>query len=102
MAHGVRDGKRYALDSRAVTERYDFIVIGAGIGGLASAHYLRRARPRARILILDNHDDFGGHARRNEFDVGGRLLLGYGGSESLEGIRRRWSSVARECASLTI
>jgi spermidine dehydrogenase len=99
VAHGVRDGKRYALDSRPVTEQYDFIVIGAGIGGLASAHYLRRARPRARILILDNHDDFGGHARRNEFDVGGRRLLGYGGSESLEGIRRRWSSVARECVA---
>ncbi len=99
VAHGVRDGKRYALDSRPVAEQYDFIVIGAGIGGLASAHYLRRARPRARILILDNHDDFGGHARRNEFDVGGRPLLGYGGSESLEGIRRRWSGVARECVA---
>jgi spermidine dehydrogenase len=99
VAHGVRDGKRYALDSRPVTEQYDFIVIGAGIGGLASAHYLRRARPKARILILDNHDDFGGHARRNEFNVGGRLLLGYGGSESLEGIRRRWSRVARDCVA---
>jgi spermidine dehydrogenase len=99
VAHGVRDGKRYALESRPVTEQYDFIVIGAGIGGLASAHYLRRARPKARILILDNHDDFGGHARRNEFNVGGRLLLGYGGSESLEGIRRRWSRVARDCVA---
>lgn len=99
VAHGVRDGRRYALDSRAVTERYDYIVVGAGIGGLASAHYLRRARPKARILILDNHDDFGGHARRNEFQVGGRLLLGYGGSESLEGIRRRWSPVARDCVA---
>ena len=99
VAHGVRDGQRYALDSRPVSERYDFIVIGAGIGGLASAHYLRRARPGARILILDNHDDFGGHARRNEFNVGGRFLLGYGGSESLEGVRRRWSRVARECVA---
>jgi len=99
VAHGVRDGRRYSLDSQPVSERYDYIVIGAGIGGLASAHYLRHARPRARILILDNHDDFGGHARRNEFNVGGRLLLGYGGSESLEGIRRRWSKVARECVA---
>jgi spermidine dehydrogenase len=99
VAHGVRDGKRYDLRSRPVSERYDFIVIGSGIGGLASAHYLRQARPRSRILILDNHDDFGGHARRNEFDVGGRFLLGYGGSESLEGIRRRWSAVARDCVA---
>ena len=99
VAHGVRDGKRYDLRAQPATERHDFIVIGAGIGGLAAAHYLREARPQARILILDNHDDFGGHARRNEFDVGGRLLLGYGGSESLEGIRRRWSPVARACVA---
>ena len=99
VAHGVRDGRRYSLDSQPVTERYDYIVIGSGIGGLASAHYLHQARPRASILILDNHDEFGGHARRNEFNVGGRLLLGYGGSESLEGIRRRWSAVARACVA---
>ncbi len=99
VAHGVRDGRRYDLRSRPVTEQYDFVVIGAGIGGLASAHYLRQARPGARILILDNHDDFGGHARRNEFNAGGRFLLGYGGSESLEGIRRRWDRVARECVA---
>jgi spermidine dehydrogenase len=97
VAHSVRDGQRYAPDSKPVTERYDYIVIGSGIGGLASAHYLRQARPKARILIVDNHDEFGGHARRNEFNVGGRLLLGYGGSESLEGVRRRWSRVARDC-----
>ena len=97
IAHSVRDGQRFALDSVPVTEQYDYIVIGSGIGGLASAHYLQAARPKARILILDNHDEFGGHARRNEFNVGGRLLLGYGGSESLEGVRRRWSKVARDC-----
>ena len=99
VAHSVRDGKRYELGLQPVTERYDYIVIGAGIGGLASAHYLRAARPKARILILDNHDDFGGHARRNEFNVNGRLLLGYGGSESLEGVRRRWTRVARDCVA---
>jgi spermidine dehydrogenase len=99
VAHGVRDGKRYDLRAQPLSESYDFIVIGSGIGGLASAYYLRRARATARILILDNHDDFGGHARRNEFTVGGRLLLGYGGSESLEGIRSRWSPVARECVA---
>ncbi len=71
------------------------IVIGAGIGGLASAHYLQQARPRARLLILDNHDEFGGHARRNEFEIDGRRLLGYGGSESLDAPRTRWSPVAR-------
>jgi spermidine dehydrogenase len=99
VAHGVRDGRRYQPNSVPVSEQYDLIVIGAGIGGLASAFYLQRARPRARILILDNHDDFGGHARRNEFVVDGRLLLGYGGSESIDAPRRRWSAVARSCIS---
>ncbi len=63
---------------------YDLVVVGAGVSGLAAAWFQRRRHPEARILILDNHDDFGGHARRNEFHSGGRLLLGYGGSQSLE------------------
>jgi len=99
IAHGVRDGRRYDLLGQPVAEHYDVVVIGAGIGGLATAHYLRKARPRARILIVDNHDDFGGHARRNEFNVDGRLLLGYGGSESMEGPKTRWTNVARACVA---
>jgi spermidine dehydrogenase len=35
-------------------------------------------------LILDNHDDFGGHARRNEFQLDGRTIIGYGGNQTLE------------------
>ena len=63
---------------------YDLVVVGAGISGLAAAHYYRKEKPDARILILDNHDDFGGHAKRNEFQVDGRTLIGYGGSETLQ------------------
>src|SRR6266568_3840995 len=63
-------------------ERYDLVVVGGGISGLAAAYFYRRAKPQARILVLDNHDDFGGHAKRNEFTVDGRLLMGYGGSQS--------------------
>ncbi len=99
IAHGVRDGRRYDLNAAPVSEHYDVVVIGAGLGGLASANYLHRARPKARILIIDNHDEFGGHARRNEFNVDGRFLLGYGGSESLDSPRRRWSQVARDCVA---
>ncbi len=63
---------------------YDLVVVGAGLSGLAAAYFYRQANPDASILILDNHDDFGGHARRNEFNVSGRKLIGYGGCQSLE------------------
>ncbi|MFI4889533.1 MAG: NAD(P)-binding protein [Steroidobacterales bacterium] len=96
IAHGIRDGRRYEFGSEPVAEHYDLVVVGSGIGGLAAAHYVRQARHKARILMLDNHDDFGGHARRNEFNVDGRFLLGYGGSESMEG-PNRWTRVARSC-----
>jgi spermidine dehydrogenase len=63
---------------------YDLVVVGGGISGLAAAHFYRKQKPKARILILDNHDDFGGHAKRNEFQSGGRTLIGYGGSQTLQ------------------
>jgi spermidine dehydrogenase len=63
---------------------YDLIVVGAGLSGLSAAHFYQKQHPQARILILDNHDDFGGHATRNEFRAGGRSLIGYGGAQSLE------------------
>ena len=63
---------------------YDLVVVGGGISGLSAAHFFRREEPRARILILDNHDDFGGHAKRNEFQVHGETRIGYGGTESID------------------
>jgi spermidine dehydrogenase len=65
-------------------ERYDLVVVGAGISGLSSAYYYRRQNPDARILILDNHDDFGGHAKRNEFSLNGDTRIAYGGTESID------------------
>ena len=66
------------------SEFYDLIVVGGGISGLAAAHFYRKQKADARILILDNHDDFGGHAKRNEFQLDGRTIIGYGGSQTLE------------------
>src|SRR5580698_4773971 len=83
-AHALRDGKEWP-DSVADAESYDLIIVGAGISGLAAAYFYRKfAGANARILLLDNHDDFGGHAKRNEFQAGKRLLLGYGGTQSIE------------------
>jgi len=86
-AHRLRDGA--APDSFGAAEdtqeHYDLVVVGGGISGLAAAYFFRQSAGKsARILILDNHDDFGGHAKRNEFRVGGRLLLTNGGTQSFE------------------
>lgn len=79
-----REGHRFALGGLKVTEHYDMVVVGAGISGLAAAWFYRQQNPDAKILILDNHDDFGGHAKRNEFNVNGNTVLTYGGSESFQ------------------
>ena len=76
-AHNLRDGD-FWKNQREITdtgERYDLVVVGGGISGLSAAHFYRVGRPDAKILILDNHDDFGGHAKRNEFHLGGKLHL---------------------------
>ena len=66
-------------------ESNDLIVVGGGISGLSAAYfYQERTSSNQNILILDNHDDFGGHAKRNEFQVDGREMLTYGGSQSIE------------------
>jgi spermidine dehydrogenase len=87
VAHRMRDGESAGSLGEAVQtgERYDLVVVGGGVSGLAAAHRFREKTGRhARILILDNHDDFGGHAKRNEFQAGGRMVLSYGGTQSIE------------------
>ena len=75
-------------------EHYDLVVVGGGLSGLAAAYFHRRTNPGARVLVLDNHDDFGGHAKRNEFRIDGRTRVGYGGTESID-TPSSYSDVAR-------
>ena len=86
-AHLNRDGDFWKTAGKPIKtgESYDLVVVGAGISGLAAAYFYRAAAGRStRILLLDNHDDFGGHAKRNEFHIAGRMLLMNGGTMSIE------------------
>lgn len=97
VAHALaREGARWPRPARQTDPTYDLVVVGAGVSGLAAAWLFRQqVGAHARILVLDNHDDFGGHAKRNEFVVDGRTLIGYGGSQSLEA-PASYSLVARQ------
>ena len=84
VAHSMRDGKSWDT-GEDTNETYDLVVVGGGMSGLGAAYYFReQAGPDAKILLLDNHDDFGGHAKRNEFQVRGRLLIARGGTMYVE------------------
>jgi spermidine dehydrogenase len=88
--HALRDGTFWPHAPRAADtgERYDLIVVGGGISGLSAAYlYQKQHGFRRRVLILDNHDDFGGHAKRNEFDLGGHLHLMNGGTLEIDSPR---------------
>lgn len=96
IAHSLRDGTFWQNANPAIDtgENYDLVVVGGGISGLAAAYFFReKAGPSARILILENHDDFGGHAKRNEFHLGGRLQLLNGGTFLIDS-PRPYSQVA--------
>ncbi len=87
VAHSVRDGSfwDHAGAAEATGESYDLVVVGGGISGLSAARFFRQAAgPGAKVLILDPLDDFGGHAKRNEFNVGGTKMLGFGGTYAIE------------------
>ena len=85
VAHERAWNDRQWRDPRVLDESYDLVVVGGGISGLAAAYYYRGAAGKnARILILDNHDDFGGHAKRNEFRHQGKTHVVLGGSVFLE------------------
>ena len=85
VSHALAWGGQKPATHRNLYEHYDLVIVGAGVSGLAAARfYQKRMGPDSKILLLDNHDDFGGHAKRNEFHHDGQMLLGIGGSLNLE------------------
>ena len=85
VAHALAwNGQKPAV-YQELDEHYDLVVVGAGQSGLAAAwYYQKKMGPTAKILLLDNHDDFGGHAKRNEFHQDGNMVLGLGGAQNIE------------------
>ncbi len=86
VAHSVSwEGKDWGVPKDQTDDIYDMVVVGGGISGLSAAFlYQQKMGDGKRILIIDNHDDFGGHAKRNEFDVDGKKIIGYGGSQTIQ------------------
>ena len=84
--HALRDGTCAEFQSLEVDtgETYDLVVVGGGLSGLSAAYFFQKNLGADRnVLILDNHDDFGGHAKRNEFTHDGRIYIGYGGTQGI-------------------
>ncbi len=85
VAHALARLGKHFENPRVLDERYDLVVVGAGMSGLAAAWFHRKLHgAQSRILILDNHDDFGGHAKRNEFHQRGPMRLAWGGTVNME------------------
>jgi spermidine dehydrogenase len=101
VAHQLRNGRRWE-DVEDTDESYDLVVVGAGISGLSAAWFYREANPDARILVLDNHDDFGGHAKRNEFWHEDTMLLSHGGTINIEDFNQYGEAAKRMMGSLGI
>lgn len=103
FAHALRDGEQYDFTKIPIQEHYDVVIIGAGISGLSAACLLHDKHKGTKSLILDNHKDFGGHARRNEFATPYGKILTYGGSESLQSPKTLYSKqVVRFLHSLNV
>ena len=93
VAHQMGGEKKvFDTEKLPINETYDLVVVGGGLSGLSAAWFYREKHPKAKILILENHDDFGGHAKRNEFQAGGRMIIGYGGSEAFQSPNHLYSN----------
>jgi len=94
VAHALAHGHKVFNEPKELDEAYDLVVVGGGISGLSAAYFYRKLKGRdASILVLDNHDDFGGHAKRNEFHQGGSERLAWGGTVNME--YTKYSAIAK-------
>jgi spermidine dehydrogenase len=85
VAHSLAREHKIFDQPRVLDESYDLIVVGGGLSGLSAAWFYRQLHgDGAKILVLENHDDFGGHANRNEFHQGGSMRLAWGGTVNME------------------
>jgi len=82
VMHAAVSGKTWP--EAQVSEHYDLVIVGGGLSGLSAAFFYGQKKPDAHILVLENHDDFGGHAKRNEFEINGQTRIGYGGTEAID------------------
>ena len=100
VCHQVRDGKHFSRGAENTGEIYDLVVVGAGLGGLTAAYFYHQERPEEKILLLDNHADFGGDSQRNELTVKGqRIMVTQGGdyqwkiSSEYEAVKKLWKDL---------
>jgi spermidine dehydrogenase len=104
-AHALRDGTLALSGAVDQGEIYDLIVVGAGLSGLSATHFYHKAMGAGqKVLVLDNHDDFGGHAKRNEFMVNGKLIVCNGGTLNIESPERynTWAKTVLEDVGLDL
>jgi len=101
VCHRVRDGQHFSRGAEDTGELYDLVVVGAGLGGLTAAFFYNQERPEEKILLLDNHSDFGGDAQRNELTVKGQNIIVTQGGDyqwGIEGIAiNRWGHAEITC-----
>src|SRR5487761_927780 len=84
-AHHLRDTRTLdTAHAQNTSETYDLVIVGGGQSGPAAAQFFHKyTGGGAKVLVLDNHDDFGGHAKRNEFHYDGKTFIGYGGTMAI-------------------
>lgn len=75
--------KIFDVDYLLIEEEYDLVVVGGGISGFVVVWFYCEWYFVVCILVIENYDDFGGYVKCNEFQVGGCIIFGYGGSELL-------------------